>query len=188
MVSAAKSSTSARDLSRAPTAYIAFQNSTSHTALLPRIMGADGVVFLCSFQDNMGPIGRARLDRGQINGQMGQQNKGKVRRCSARAPLRHTDAESSEIEMGTQGSCQLMTPPHTHTQMPGHPGQPMVLPDLSAVSVKGHLASTQQLREVFEEGAVRIREVPCGMLMALECPHVAEGGSLPRPKTWHGQS
>lgn len=185
MVSAAKSSISARDLSRAPTAYTAFQNSTSHTALLPRIMGADGVVFLCSFQDNMGPIGRARLDREQINGQIGQQNKGKVRRCSARAPLRHIDAESSEIEMGTQGSCRLMTPP---PQMPGHPGQPMVLPDLSVVSVKGHLVSTQQLREVFEEGAVRIREVPCGMLMALECPHVAEGGSLPRPKTRHGQS
>lgn len=111
MVSAAKSSTSARDLSGAPTAYTAFQNSTSHTALLPRIMGADGVVFLCSFQDNTGPIGRARLDRGQTNRRRGQQNKGKVRRCSARAPLQHTDAESSEIEMGTQGSCRLMNPP-----------------------------------------------------------------------------
>ena len=64
MVSAAKFSTSARDLSREPTAYTAFQNSTSHTVLRPRIMEADGVVFLCSFQDNVGPVVRARRDWG----------------------------------------------------------------------------------------------------------------------------
>lgn len=68
-----------------------------------------------------------------------------------------------------------------------HPVQPTVLPELNVTSVKDHLVSGQQLEKGIRRGLCH-NEVPRGMHMTLECPHVAEEGSLPRPKILHGQS
>jgi hypothetical protein len=83
MVSAAKLGSAARNLNGEPTAQPS-KNSTSHTVLHPRLMGADGVAFLCSFQGNEVPVIRAMLERGQIGGGAGQWDRGKVRRNGGR--------------------------------------------------------------------------------------------------------
>lgn len=83
MVSAAKLGTAARNLSGEPTAQPS-KNSASHTTLHPRLMGADGVAFLCSFQDDEVPVIRAMLDWGQVGVGAGQWARGKVRRNGGR--------------------------------------------------------------------------------------------------------